>query len=244
LRLSFSLSFCLRFLLSLLSPPPPPPPNGSFFFYLYLSRDHDSKPKPLQLTQFSSLASASVPSDGLLWGRKVDGLFDESLCVEPLRPTCRQRRGACARLFPPIRCKRHKTCSTYCRVLNPSPHSKCNPHTNLYASFIIYFPIKQAVADSRQEVAFQLGGWARGQQLTVKNSLLRNVTHGLGLGIGTNGGPLQHGNEPSDSAKAGNSWLTEWLLASREGLCSMELVIKLVKELTHCHVPSLESFVT
>jgi hypothetical protein len=40
----------------------------------------------------------------------------------------------------------------------------------------------------------------------------------------TNSGSCEHGNEPSVSMKGGEmSWLAEWLLASQEGLSSMEL---------------------
>jgi hypothetical protein len=39
-------------------------------------------------------------------------------------------------------------------------------------------------------------------------------------------GSCGHGNEPLGSIKGGESlWLAEWLLASQEGLCFMELVM-------------------
>jgi hypothetical protein len=45
------------------------------------------------------------------------------------------------------------------------------------------------------------------------------------LGIGANGGPSEHGNEPSEFRKRrGISWPPELLLASYEGLYSSELV--------------------
>jgi len=64
-----------------------------------------------------------------------------------------------------------------------------------------------------------LGDWARGNNSPQKDSLLRNVTQGFRLT-----GSCEHCNEPSGSKEMRVNFLTEWLLASQERLCSMELV--------------------
>jgi hypothetical protein len=52
-------------------------------------------------------------------------------------------------------------------------------------------------------------------------------------------GCCEHGNEPSGSIKGGGiSWQAEWLSASQEGLCSMELVISLGYDLSEKHTAS------